>query len=226
MKEEDLNYFLFIKIGEEKHIDALQRKGHFYCTTIRYFRTVENDGLRGDLHEGKAYLKQLKDFKIRHQGRVIGIAPNAQLYYNHPDDIGNIFCIYGVKTKLINLSIKAIQRVRIEEEAVGFGKAALLIYNLQEFVNRIEKSLKELGKEYNISPIHYYDSKTYEGELSPFFKDDRYSYQNEFRLWIPNKVEHPFEFYIGDISDISHKIPIADIDKIDVNVIKPTLNKV
>jgi hypothetical protein len=224
--KEDFNYFSFIKIGEEKHIDILQQKGHLYCNTIRYFRTVKNDGLRGDTNEGKAYLKQLKNFEIRHQGRAIGVAPNAQLYYDHPDDIGNIFCIYGVKTKLIDLSIKAIQRVRIEEEAVGFGKAALLIYNLPEFIARIENSLKELGKEFNISPVHYYDSKTYEGELSPFFKDSRYSYQNEFRLWIPNKVEQPFEFYIGDISDISQKLPIAEIDKIDVEVIKPTHNEV
>jgi hypothetical protein len=46
-------------------------------------------------------------------------------------------------------------------------------------------------------------------------------YQKEIRLWIPNNKQDLFELYIGDISDISFKCKVEDLDKIEVDVSLP-----
>ncbi|KJS06322.1 MAG: hypothetical protein VR77_05865 [Flavobacteriales bacterium BRH_c54] len=224
MKKKTIDYFMFIKISNDKFIDSLQQKGHIYCNSIKYFRTIEDNGIRGDKNEGKAYLKQVKDFEISLEGKVIAKAEKAQIYFDHPEDIGNLFCLYGVQSSLVNLTKKSLQKIKIENQSKKFGQSALLIHNPEEFINRISKELKRLSKEFNFSLVHYFDPETYEGELSPFYKSNKYEYQNEVRFWIPQNEERTFEFYIGDISDISHKIPIGDLDKIEVEVIKPAHN--
>lgn len=210
---------MFIRISEEKYIDSLQKKGHIYCNTIRYFRSIEDNRNRGDNNEGKAFIKQAKNLEVSLKGKIVGKAENAQIYFDDDKDIGNIFCIYGVETSLIDQSKKSRQRVLIEKESKDFGKTALLIFNIQEFINRISESLLALRKVFKIAPVYYFDPNIYQGKLNPFYKSDIYKHQNEVRLWIQNTEEKPFEFYIGDISDISRKIPVSDFDKIGVEVV-------
>ena len=214
-------YFMFIRIGEEKYIDLLQKKGHIYCNTIRYFRSIENDNNRGDKNEGKVFIKQAKNLEVLVKGEIIGIAEKAQIYFDNDKNTGNIFCIYGVESSTIDQTIISRQKVLIEEESRDFGKAALLIFDIQEFLNRISESLKALRKEFKIEPVYYFDPNTYQGKLNPYFKSNKYKHQNEVRLLIQNTEEEPFEFYIGDISDISRKIPVSDLNKIEVEVINP-----
>jgi hypothetical protein len=212
------NYFMFIRISEDRYIDAFQKKGHIYCNTIQYFRFIEDNGIRGDKNEGKSYIKQVNNLEILFEGKIIAKAPNGQVYFEHPDDKGNIYCMYGVESNLVDLTKKIRQKIIIEDSTKEFGRSALLIHNPEEFLNRVSRKLKSLSLEFNYSPVYYYNPNTYEGELSPFYKSNNYSYQNEIRIWIPNKNEKPFEFYIGDISDISYKIPVFDLDKMEVDV--------
>lgn len=213
------DFFMLIRISEDDFIDSLQKKGHLYCNTIKYFRRIEDNGVKGDKNEGKAYLKQAKNLTIMIDDKIVGKSDNAQIYYENKNDIGNIYCLYGVKTSLVNFKKKTLQRILIENEVKDFGKSALLIINPEEFLKRINKALVKESKEFNFHPVNYYDHRTYEGELSPFYKSDKYKYQNEVRLWIPYEKEEPYEFLIGDISDISYKIPVRDLDKISVEVL-------
>ncbi len=213
------NYFMFIRISDEEFINSLHKKGHIYCNTIKYFRSIEDNCKRGDKNEGKAFIKQLMDLELSLKGKVLGKAAKAQMYFEHEKNTGNIFCFYGVETSLMDKRKKYRQKILIEKEPRSLGKTALLIFQIEEFINRISNSLNALGKEYIISPVYYYDPNTYEGGLNPFYKSNKYKYQNEVRLWIQNTEEKPFEFYIGDISDISHKIPVSDLDKIEVETL-------
>ncbi|MBK7872826.1 MAG: hypothetical protein IPJ74_20205 [Saprospiraceae bacterium] len=223
MKEKHRNYFLFIRISEEKYIDSLQKQGQIYCNPIQYFRSIEDEHLQGDKNEGKAYIKQIKNLEISLEGKVIAKANKGQLYFEHPEDDGNIYCLYGVESKLVDLTKKSLQKIKIEEQAKGFGKYALLIHDPQEFLNRISQKLNSLDIKYNFHPVNYYDVNSYEGGLNPFYKSNMYRYQNEVRLWIANKNKEPFEFFIGDISDITHKMPISDLDKLEVEMVS-TIN--
>jgi len=64
MDKKKRDYLMYIRISEDRFIDSLQQKGHLFCNTIKYFRTIEDNGIRGDKNEGKAYIKQINDLKI------------------------------------------------------------------------------------------------------------------------------------------------------------------
>jgi hypothetical protein len=132
-----------------------------------------------------------------------------------------VFCLYGVESDLVNLRKKAIQKIRIEEETKGFGEYALIIHDPIEFRARVVTELKNKSIQFQIHRVRYYDSKTYEGDLDQFDKSDKYEYQKEIRLWIPNNKQELFELYIGDISDISFKCKVEGLDQLAVDVTVP-----
>jgi hypothetical protein len=205
-------------------LTGICKQGHIYCNTINYFRSVEDNNKRGDINEGKTHIKQIKDLTLLIEGKPIARAERGQLYFENPDDKGNLFCLYGVKTELIDLTRSTGQKITIEEQFKDFGDSVLLIHNPKKFLNRVKIALKKLSKKYKFSPVSYYDRERYEGNLSPFFKSNLYEYQNEVRFWIQNEVDKPFEFFIGDISDISHKCSINELDKLKVKVLKQQNN--
>ncbi|MBV6485851.1 MAG: hypothetical protein KFKLKKLM_02460 [Flavobacteriales bacterium] len=210
------NYFLFIKIGKEEHIDALQKKGHLYCNTIRSYRKMESETLRGDKHEGKAYMKQVKSLQLLIDNKVIATSERGNLIYDNPDDIGNLFCLYGVQSNTVDLNNFSEQLIVIKNDVKKLGEYALLIHFPEEFLKRIENKLKPINKLFNFHPVNYIDFKSYEGELSPFYKSNEYKGQNEIRLWIPNEKEDVFEFFIGDITDISYKMPVSMFNELTI----------
>lgn len=210
---------MLIKISEDRFIDLLQTEGHLYLNTINYFRSIEDSGLKGDKNEGKASLKQITNIQIQLEGKTIAQASKGQLYFDHPENQGNIYCMYGIKTNSIDFSKKSFQKIQLENKTKNFGQSALLIFDLKEFMNRLKNELQNKRTEFTFSPVSYYHNDTYNGKLSPFHKSHKYEYQNEVRLWIPNKGDRPIEIFIGDISDISYKIPIEDLDKIEVKVV-------
>ena len=220
MNNNKISYFMFIRISEDKFIDSLQKKGQIYCNHIKHFRSIEDSGLKGDQNEGKAYLDQVHGSSIIIDEKVVGTAERAQLYFEEKEHSGNIFCLYGVKTSLLDITKKTLQKITIENEFKDFGKSALLITDPYEFITRVKTALKKSLKEFEFYPVNYYDQTTFQGKLSPFYKSNRYNYQNEVRLWIPNVEEEPFEFFIGNIIDISYKIPVSDLDKIFAQVTK------
>lgn len=148
----------------------------------------------------------------------IARAAKAQLYLDHPNDKGNIFCLYGVESDRLDLSERSKQNIGFNGFSKEFGDTALLIHNPKKYFSRIEDKLQGLKIEYNFAPVNYFDPNIYKGELSPFYKSNKYKDQNEVRLWIPNNSDNPFQFYIGDITDISVKIPVTDLAKIEVQV--------
>tara|TARA_R110002072_G_scaffold16233_1_gene63706 strand:+ start:1188 stop:1850 length:663 start_codon:yes stop_codon:yes gene_type:complete len=215
------DYFLFIRISKEEYIDSLQKIGQIYCNTIRYFREIENDGQKADENEGKAFIKQVKNIVIKDRERILAKADSAQLYYDNSKDIGNIYCLYGVESSLMNKNIFSEQMVKINRDSYGLGQYALIIHHPTEFMKRVSQKLKTLNKQFNFSPVKYYDKDAYNGELSPFYKSKEFAHQSEIRIWIPSQIEQVYEFQIGDISDISTKITVDKLDSISVQYLKP-----
>ena len=218
MKNDEESYFLFIKIGEEKHIDSLQKSGQIFCNSITYFRSIEGDKNRADKNEGKNYIKQIRDIEIFIENRPIAHASYAQMYNENIDMHGNIFCLYAAKSSLLNKE-KTLQKINFDNNIKDFGAYALLIYHPDKFINRVSRELRRLSKDFAYSPVFYYDENIYQGKLGPFHKSKKFLNQSEFRLWIPNTEEKVFEFFIGDISDISYKIPVSGLNNISAKLL-------
>lgn len=216
IKQTNTDFIMLIKVAKEKHIDALQKKGHIYCNTKQYFRRIEDDGLRGDKDEGKTYIKQNKNIKIFHKDRLIAKDNKARVIFDNPNEFWNIFCTYGVNSSL-NANINKVKvELNFPEKSKEFGDYALLILNPKEFISRIKIKLNSLNMNYKIKPVTYYNPNFYEGKLNPFYKNDLYNYQKEVRLWLPNNSEKVYEFFIGDISNLTYKVPISKIGEIEI----------
>lgn len=213
-----MDFSLLIKISEEKYIDRIQKKGEFYCNPLSYFREIENDSYRGDPNEGKQYIKQVKNLELYLEDKRIGWAHNAQLFPNNYDK-GNIFCFYGFQTANLDLSSKEKQKVNLEIQSERLGKYALIIFDLPEFKRRLKRCFRSLDRNYQINAVRYVDFNSYEGELTPFMKSDKYICQREIRIWIPNKKDDKYIFHLGSISDISYKCKIEDLHKIEIEVL-------
>jgi hypothetical protein len=210
---------ILIKISEEKYIDEIQKEGKFYCNSLKYFRDLENDGYKADPNEGKQFIKQVKNLELFLGNKKIAHASNAQFFPDEFDD-GNIFCFYGLLTSKLDLTTKQLQKINVEIESDRLGQYVLLILDLPEFMKRLKRIFTELKMDFQISPVKYLNFKKYEGELSPFTKSHIYESQSETRIWIPRKAEDEFIFYIGDISDISYKCRIEDLNKLEAEVLK------
>ena len=216
MSEESFrHYSSFLKVGERKHMESLINDGLVFCKPLNYFSQIESKDFRGDPNEGVAYIKQVANLEILIDGKVIGTANQGQLYYRHPDDLGNIYCMYGIETNTLNLTLKKLQKFNLNMNGLKFGDTAVFIFDPAEFISRVQKALELKGFTFQYSPIIYYDPETHEGELSPFNKSIKYSEQNEVRFWIPNNLALDLTVEIGNMSDISYLISKAEIDALE-----------
>lgn len=209
------NFASFIKFGEKQYMEKLLLEGEVFCRPLDYFTKIASNDLRGDKNDGAAYLKQIKDLKVRHKGVTIATAVTGQLYGRNPQLKGNIFCLFALNSDDLNFETKAIKKLHINLDGVSFGDSAVWIFDPGEFMKRLRKAIKRSGLKSQFSPISYYDHESYEGKLTPFDKSNVYSSQNEVRFWIPNNLNEDMVFRLGNISDIAGLIPIDLFDTIE-----------
>ncbi|MCU0417820.1 MAG: hypothetical protein MUE33_11620 [Cytophagaceae bacterium] len=215
----DIDYASFLKFGNKNHLEKLLNEGVIYCKPIEYFTKIETIDLRGDKLEGLAYIQNIKNIKLKLNEKTIANAPTGKLNMRHPKDKGNIFCLFGLPTKKLNLTLKTVQKLSLNLEGVRFGDYALLIFNPNEFIRRVDEALNKRDLAYTFSPVTYYNYKIFEGELTPFSKSDIYAAQSEVRLWIPNEKNNDLIIQIGNISDISRLLSIDELDKLEYEAI-------
>lgn len=92
-----------------------------------------------------------------------------------------------------------------------FGEYVLIIKNGDEFFNRVKKGLLDAGYGFTRDYVQYYGFNNIEhlkqvqnnNARIAFWKREKYSYQQEYRLLVHDLVDDHLSVDIGDISDIS-----------------------
>ncbi len=210
------DYCTFIKVGQLEYMKKLLHDGEIFCKPFKYFTAAEQESLRHDKYEGAAYITQIRNIKLLDPitQNPFAIANSGQLYYHHPEDKGNIYCLYGIETDSLDLSSDITKAFNLDMNGLNFGDTAIIIFDPGEFIERVKAEVEKTGHIFQFSPVIYYDEKNHQGELSPFFKSKKFSLQNEIRFWILNKLDDDLNFKIGDISDIAKLLPKDDIQKL------------
>ena len=210
------DYCTFIKVGQLNYMEKLLHKGEVFCKPFKYFTAAEQGSLRHDKYEGSAYITQIRNIELLDPitNKPFAKATSGQLYYHHPGDKGNIYCLYGIETGSLDLSNDIIKAFNLDMNGLNFGDTAIIIFDPGEFIQRVKNEVERVGYIFQYSPVIYYDEKKHQGELSPFYKSKRFNLQNEIRFWIPNKLDIDLTFRIGDISDIAKLLPKDDIQKL------------
>jgi hypothetical protein len=100
----------------------------------------------------------------------------------------------------------------VSEGNFRFGEHALVLINSDQFMRRIESTLKSQGLIAKAELVEYVDD-CYTGELGPFRKLKRFAYQSEWRLVCVDGPGGLREIRIGSIRDISVIIRSDEVNK-------------
>lgn len=209
------HYQSFIKFGEKIYMEKLFYDGEMFCNTLNHFSEIEYNDSRTDVNDGADYLIQGKNLKLIQDDKILATAKNIQIYRRNLDQLGNIYCLYGIENTDLKLT-DTFLKMNLDLTAVNWGDTAVFIYNTKEFLRRVKIALELKKISFEISPITYYDHRTYEGKLSPFHKrKELFEHQKEIRYWMPNSLNSIQNINIGNISDISLIIPKKYINEIE-----------
>jgi len=212
---------IFIKFGQEDHLQHLQKEGLIYCNPLQFFLTIEDNNLRGDDSEttietvyNKDYVLQIKPLDDPNTEYKIVPTTRTQLITNRNDPFGNLFCLHSIN--LLEKNTGEIFGLDVRNKL--FGTHFLLIKNTVEFLSRLHKGLEKNNLKYDYDLVQYLDLSRYNGKKSVFQKDKAYEYQKEFRLFIHRNKNDVIQFKIGDITDISILYPSSVVDTLKMKI--------
>ncbi len=203
--EDNTLYFLYRR-GNPEHIKSLYDKGEIYFNTLDYIRICDQNEDRTDPNDGISNRLFLGDVKVRmcDVGKDInkdGIALNAAnaVMVNDSEKKGNIYCLSGIFSEHL-----LDESEELKFDTKSFGESIILIYKPKDFINRIIKSLSENGYEdVAFRRVSYYPND-YSGRIGIFRKHEKFSHQNELRIFVPNEKNTPIKICIGSLNDIAY----------------------
>ncbi len=172
---------------------------------LPYFWGIEDEELRGDPFDCVAEVTRGPKVTMRlPDGTDLVIGGNWVLRMHPPTpERINIFSMYALRPVIGNFPI--------DERNFRFGEHALVMMNPQEFMTRIEVTLKASEIEAKGDLVEYVDDD-HTGKLGPFNKLRKFSYQSEWRLVCLGGSGGPRKIQIGSILDISALIRCDEIN--------------
>ena len=220
-------FFLVKFFDNEVHASDFV-EGKVYANTLATFKALEgiDDSGRADRHEGTIAWLQPGQGRLEINGMDISddLAGPMQLQKSWLDHL-HLFCLHAVHSgsldmaKVSNENIEEVRRqLIIPDECRAFGKHAVVVNDVPEFVRRMEAAAQ--GKGYRIARglVRYYDPESFHGNFreveSIFHKQDRHSYQREYRFVIDKGLVSASHLIleIGDISDITQRFDSAELN--------------
>jgi len=197
-----------IKFGKLEHLQQLQDEGLLYMNNLPYFWNIEDEELRGDpLDCAAQVIRGPKVTMIMPDGNELIVCRDyfcLRIRPLKPEKI-NIFCMYALRP-LIDGTFPVNKKMQ------KFGNHALLLMNRDEFLHRLELKLKS-QEIVGDGDLVEYVSDEHIGELGPFRKLSRFSYQYEWRLVCYDGPGDVRKINIGSIRDISVILPTDEVNK-------------
>ena len=205
---------------EKKHALAFIQ-GTMFANPLSHFKQLEERDIRRDTEEGIMTMPLTEGFKLEITSNAIDkpmvlnrdeLAESPTLRPNWFDPI-NLFCMH-----LINFQREGSTGIlKIPSRATCFGRYAVVILDVGEFIRRVRKAVSRAGYRLSYKAVEYYDPPTgihtNPTTLEPIFtKCNDYQEEQEFRFAIDRRlaVPIPLELDIGPINDISELIVLGD----------------
>ena len=244
--------FLAFKISDLEKIEALQ-KGLIYMNSLSYFSEIEektlisvrNDPLEkvySKTHSGKGKNSPRILMKVSGEEKDefidLGDDVNLKIEYGDPSNI-MIFCMSAFADNGTGrIPGERDGAFHLDKRFKEFGTHLLIIKNIDEFIQRLNKAISTSNHVYWSENFHeiyglvqYKDLKNFSGHIGIFRKDIKYEWQQEFRICfgVTNEglnINGGFELNIGDISDITEVIPVQTMIKNPIKITRTVVKKV
>ncbi len=194
---------MLMKFGSEENLKKLQA-GQLYMKNLKYYVDLEkttDDEAVGDKYDGQMVLQDVKinmytvdthEFIAQFDAHAASMNLG---YLKCP-----VFCMFMFD-----------YRNHVEEHLDGDILTVLIIKNGDEFINRVKNGLLNAGYGFTRDHVQYYGFNNIEhlkqvqkdNSRIAFWKREKYSYQQEYRLLVHDFVDDHLSVDIGDISDIT-----------------------
>ena len=206
--------------AEKKHALAFI-EGTIFANPLSHFKQLEERDIRRDTEEGIMTMPLTEGFKLE----ITSTAIDKPIVLNRDDLVEpptlrpnwfnaiNLFCMH-----IINIHREGNTGIlKIPSRATSFGRYAVVILDVGEFIRRVKKAVDSAGYRLSYKQVEYYDSTT--GihtsltTLEPIFtKRNDYQEEQEFRIAIDRglAVPIPLQLDIGPIHDITKLIVLGD----------------
>lgn len=211
----------FIKAVHKDYFDAFISKGELCMNTAEWFRNQEEiDSSVGDKWEGAVHIdgKEIRKVMVADVGVSLddhdkwvewpqGTVKNfSQLRQN-----ANIFSLYAIIDSGHEDAIKHIVPGKYIKEFFNTHRF-VYISNPLKFLQKMEEAITAIGKRMEHGRIKYYSAGDTAGitylrmGMTYFWKRDKYSYQNEYRIIFNDKDAKKQILYLGPLDDICYEI--------------------
>ena len=208
----------FLKFGKKEYMEKLIYEGEVFFNTVQFYRNYENTEI-GDPNEGISALLHLPNGKLWYAGKCIGEARNRVLKKNENINNKNLFCLYGIENQnAINNTNEDNELIIKLSQFTNFGTHCVLINDIPSFTKRLLQKVFEKKLKLEHQLVYYYNPNSYNGPITPFMKDEKFSHQCEYRFLVHNTKNESIKFSIGNIEDIAHILLLNNELKIPIEI--------
>jgi len=214
----------FIKAIDKTYFDRFIDNGEICLNPAKWFREYErNDANIGDAYEGArvacgsgitlCYADPIKSYNSEEDLKnkissakwsdpISGIT-NFKAFDSESN--GNILSLYAVESFI---SGKIEEHILPRKFVDEFSNCRfIMIVNPMAFISKIEEAMRKRGKSLKYSMVRYYNlNEKLNDNLSLFDKQDKYAYQNEFRLVSKDPNAKKQILNVGSLRDICFEI--------------------
>lgn len=213
---------ILMKYGSKKHMKSFLENGQLCMNSMNYFHEVEGDALRHDPYEGLVSIKHMKNGILKRvnpetgENEEIASITRATIRESNSNiEYLNLFCMFAVDIEgHSSLSFSEYVDERVWKD---FGDSLVMILDLDEFISRIKISAEKEGIHVKFGLVQYKDFEIYEGDVGPFIKSHKYSYQKEARFVALNQKSERLFLNIGPINDIAKLLDASDTPKLSIS---------
>ncbi len=212
--------YICYKFQSKNILLDLQKNGHIFMKCLEYYIELEKetgDSSIGDAKEALSFNSSIK-LVSDNNSKVIDFGKCDVRIGN--DIKKPVFCLtcVDVLDYIIDFSYPIVECNPSFDKKIlsAFSKTGddlyVLMIDLYSFHDKIKSQLDKMNIQFDCGFVKYRNTNIFykDGENitinGPFNKREIYSYQKEFRYLIEKNINctEYFDFYIGDISDISY----------------------
>ncbi len=243
--------YLLIKVfDKEEYADAFIQKGELFCRTLGDFKKINEEDGRGDRFEAVTDWHQPEQIKLtitfKDKDGVEKTFPIEKIagpvtIQNNGYDRLNLYCMYAVKLPEFEESdeteeervaiVKKINRMlkdksTLSDAFLALGEFAVVVFQVEEFIKRVNNAAKERNFACWNDLIGYYDPDTFHGsfkELETVFrKRNLYEHQSEYRFAFgSHEPEGTKVIHLGSLEGIAIKVPTREINgKLELKLVE------
>lgn len=211
---------ILTKISESDYIEDMYQNEYLYFKSLKDFRSADDDK-SGRLDPKELNLKNV-------QLATLTLTVNSKELHLHEilkEFSGQLMeHLAEPKVNCCSLHWFEIEPEKISstfhEKLLDIGDKAMIILDWEKFFEILDYSLESLGLDYSRKKVTYYDPKKFNGEITLHHKDEKYKYQNEYRILIAPTDNMPKKIPLPGLKKISHIIESRDLAKLRIEIKK------